>query len=405
MPYTVLDNFLVLDLSNRLSGSFCAKTLGLYGCDVIKVEPVDGDPNREWKDYIDDDKNTINPLFLHLNVGKKSLSLDIESPEGSKILKQLIKKADIVVETFKPGYLDSIGLGYESSTKDNQGLIMTSVTPFGQSGPYRNYDYTELTIFAMSGAMHREGLPDRSPLRYGGEIAQYYSGNAAAAATSVAIFRRLQTNLGEWIDISIQECMAGHPHQIGRRAPFIYSGETDPRTEPRILPGIGESYAIGTFRCADGYVSFLPLGARMWPNIARMIGRDDLITHPDYLDSEKRLENRKSLETIFQSWLDQHTREEIFSAVQKAGVPGSPILRSDEVTENEQFKARDYFTELNYPSVGTQKYTGDPFRLTSIPKKDALPPPTLGQHNHIILENYLNYTNSDIVRLKKSKVI
>ena len=395
----------MLDLSNRLSGSFCAKTLGLYGCDVIKVEPVIGDPNREWKDYIDDDKNTINPLFLHLNVGKKSLSLDNESPEGSKILKQLIKKADIVVETFKPGYLDSIGLGYESSTKDNQGLIMTSVTPFGQTGPYRNYDYTELTIFAMSGAMHREGLPDRSPLRYGGEIAQYYSGNAAAAATSVAIFRKLQTNLGEWIDISIQECMAGHPHQIGRRAPFIYSGETDPRTEPRILPGIGESYAIGTFRCADGYVRFLPLGARMWPNIARMIGRDDLITHPDYLDSEKRLENRKSLETIFQSWLDQHTREEIFSAVQKAGVPGSPILRSDEVTENEQFKARDYFTELDYPSVGTQKYTGDPFRLTSIPKKDALPPPTLGQHNHIILENYLNYTNSDIVRLKKAKVI
>ena len=182
-------------------------------------------------------------------------------------------------------YLDTIGLGYESSTKDNQRLIMTSVTPFGQSGPYRNYDYTELTIFAMSGAMHREGLPDRSPLRYGGEIAQYYSGNAAAAATSVAIFRRLQTNSGGWIDISIQECMAGHPHQIGRRAPFIYSGETDPRTEPRILPGIGESYAIGTFRCADGYVSFLPLGARMWPNIARMIGRDDLITHPDYLDS------------------------------------------------------------------------------------------------------------------------
>ena len=222
MPYTVLDNFLVLDLSNRLSGSFCAKTLGLYGCDVIKVEPIDGDPNREWKDYIDDDNNKINPLFLHLNVGKKSLSLDIETPEGSKILKQLIKKADIVVETFKPGYLDSIGLGYESSTKDNQRLIMTSVTPFGQTGPYRNYDYTELTIFAMSGAMHREGLPDRSPLRYGGEIAQYYSGNAAAAATSVAIFRRLQTNLGEWIDISIQECMAGHPHQIGRRAPFIY---------------------------------------------------------------------------------------------------------------------------------------------------------------------------------------
>ena len=90
LPYTVLDNFLVLDLSNRLSGSFCAKTLGLYGCDVIKIEPIDGDSNREWKDYIDDDNNTINPLFLHLNVGKKSLSLDIESPEGSKILKQLI---------------------------------------------------------------------------------------------------------------------------------------------------------------------------------------------------------------------------------------------------------------------------------------------------------------------------
>ena len=177
----------------------------------------------------------------------------------------------------------------------------------------------------MTGAMYREGLPDREPLRYSGEIAQYFAGNAAAAATTAALFKRTLTGHGDWLDISIQECMAGHPHQIGRRSPFIYAGEPDPRSQPRTsASGAREPYAVGTFRCKDGYFSFLPLGPRMWPNIAKMINREDLMADPKYNDTIKRSENREKLEAIFQAWVDDKTREEIFQAVQAAGVPRRP---------------------------------------------------------------------------------
>ena len=129
--------------------------------------------------------------------------------------------------------VEGLGIGYEKLSHSRPDIVMTSVTPFGQDGPYSQWDYTELTLFAMTGAMHREGLPNRYPLKYGGEIAQYFAGTTAAAVTMGALAGVALTGIGDWIDISILEAMAGHPHQIGRRAPFAYSGEDDLRVEPR----------------------------------------------------------------------------------------------------------------------------------------------------------------------------
>ena len=199
-----------------------------------------------------------------------------------------MKVSDVVIESQKPGHWEEKGLAYNQIKNINPSIIFTSVTPYGQTGPYKNFAYDELTLFAMTGAMNREGLPDREPLRYAGEIAQYFACNAAAAATASTLFKRTLTGEGDWLDISIQECMAGHPHQIGRRAPYIYAGEPDPRSQPRTsASGAREPYAVGTFRCKDGYFSFLPLGPRMWPNIAKMINREDLMTHPKYDDTIK----------------------------------------------------------------------------------------------------------------------
>lgn len=404
MPYAALDGYLVLDLSGRLAGSFCAKMLGSYGCEIIKIEPLQGDPMRLW-DHLEDQKRTDDsPLFLHLNSGKKSITLDLETYDGQQIFGTLAEKSDIIVETFNPGYMKSLGIDYRALVKDNPNLIMTSITPFGQSGRYSQHEYTELTIFAMSGAMHREGLPERYPLKYGAEVAQYYAGNIAAAATVSALHGSLQGHHGDWIDISIQECMAGHPHQIGRRAPYIYSGELDPRSQPR-MSGAGEPYAVGTFKCLDGHMSFLPLGPGMWPNIARMIGREDLLDDIKFNTADRRMMNRTELEEIFQDWLNKRTRKEIFKAVQEAGVPGSPILLSEEVIENEQFNARSYFTEVAHPVSGRLKYTGDPFRLTGTPVKNLFPAPALGQHTGDILRDHVGLGTKSIASLRAKSII
>ena len=406
MPFGALEKTIVLDLSDRLASSFCAKTLGLYGCEVIKVEPPGGDPLRWGTTGDKDNHNNISPLFIHLNAGKKSITLDVDTTQGQKILADLMLVSDVVIENQKPGSLDKIGLSYNQIKESNPSIIFTSVTPYGQTGPYKDFEYDELTLFAMTGAMNREGLPDREPLRYAGEIAQYFAGIAAAAATTAALFKRILTGQGDWLDISIQECMVGHPHQIGRRAPYIYAGEPDLRSQPRTsASGAREPYAVGTFRCKDGYFSFLPLGPRMWPNIAKMISREDLMVNPKYNDTLKRSENREDLEAIFQSWLDERTREEIFQAVQEAGVPGSPILQPEEVHKNKQFIARDFFQNVDLPNGNNLRMTGDPFRFSNVPQSPITTAPEQGQDTKVILQQLLKLTSPEIDILKTENII
>ena len=404
MPYNALAGLKVLDLSRRLAGSFCAKTLALYGCEVVKVGPLTGDPTRSQNQNSQTESH--DPLFLHLNSGKKSITLDLFSKRGKVVFLKLVKEFDVVVETFKPNYMDKIGIGNKKLRNVTPSLVQNSVTPFGQTGPYRDFEYTELPVFALTGAMHREGLPEKYPLKYGGEIAQYFAGSSAAAATISSLHDRLFHGEGEWIDISIQECMVGYPHQMARRAAYIYIGQPDPRSSPRTsASGPREPYAVGSFRCKDGFVSFLPLRSQMWPNLAKMIDREDLLENPKFDTQSKRSENYPELEKIFQSWLENKTRAEIFESVQQSGVRGAPILSSEEVFENEQFKHREFFHFINHPAGEKYKYTGDPFRLEGLKRTDLKPAPSLGQHTGEILNNYTDLVNDDIESLKRENVI
>jgi len=254
--------------------------------------------------------------------------------------------------------------------------------------------------------MHREGLPDREPLRYGAEVAQYFTGTVAAAATVTAVFQAAMNGQGEWIDISMQECMAGHPHQIGRRLPYIYGGETDPRKPPRLTAaGSREPYAVGTFRCNDGFVSFLPLGPRMWPNLTRMIERPDLLEVASYQTPEGRTDRREEIEKIFQEWFDRHSRAEIFHAGQSEGLPCAPIQTTGDALENEQFKSRDYFVDLAHPEAGVLTYPGLPFLYSDMPRSEPVPAPTLGQHNAEVYGDLLGLRERDLVRLQERGVV
>ena len=283
MPQVALDNIRVLELTDGIAAPYCAKMLADYGAEVIRIDP----PTLVAQPYEEINEAERKALHLHLNTNRKSVTLDLELERGRELLLELALRCDVVIESMRPGAVEGLGIGYGTLSRSRPDIVMTSVTPFGQDGPYSRWSYTELTLFAMTGAMHREGLPNRYPLKYGGEIAQYFAGTAAAA-TMGALAGVALTGVGDWIDISILEAMAGHPHQIGRRAPFAYSGEMDLRVEPRTSAAGGrEPYAVGTFRCKDGYVSFLPLGPRMWPNIAQMIGQPELMEDPRFATTQR----------------------------------------------------------------------------------------------------------------------
>ena len=192
-----------------------------------------------------------------------------------------------------------------------------------------------------------------------------------------ALVGAAMTGVGDWVDISIFESMTGHPNQIARRGAYAYLGEDDKRVEPRTAAG-SEQYAVGTFRCADGYVNFLPLGPRMWPYIAQMIGQPELTEDPRFLTPQDRIDNRPEIEDIFQSWLDDHTRYEVFAAAQDAGLPAAPVLQPAEIMDDEHFIQRGYFQTIDHPDFGTLRYTGLPFTLSDAPRSDSTPAPKRG---------------------------
>ena len=408
MPLAILEGVRVLEVAHGIAAPFCAKLLADYGAEVVKVErPIDHEiSSRQWKR--DGAPSTVEDaaLFLHLNANKKSVAFDLCTAPGQALFRSLASQCAVVVEGLPPGRMAAMEIDYPRLRALRTDLVMTSVTPFGQTGPYRDHEYTELTVFAMGGAMYREGMPDRPPLKYGGEIAQYFAGAAAASATVAACVGSLLTGQGDWIDVSIMETMAGHPHQIGRRAPFAYNGEVDQRAEPRTSAAGGrEPYAVGTFRCKDGFMSFLPLGPRMWPNIARMIGRPELTEDPRFSDPQDRVDNRVELEAIFQGWLDQRTRSQVFQAAREAGIPAGPVLTAPEVIEDEHFKTRGYFQEIEHPDFGTLTYPGLPFKLSDSPHSDATPAPALGQHTVEVLSTVLGMADAEIDDLRDAGVI
>ena len=400
VPQLALDGIRVLELTDGIAGPFCARMLADYGAEVIRVESPRPVPHQyehlNWAESA--------ALHLHLNVNKKSVTLDLELDRGRELLSDLAFRCDVVVESMRPGAVQGLGIGYQMLSANRPDLVMTSITPFGQTGPYRDWTYTELTVFAMTGAMNREGLPGRPPLRYGGQIAQYFTGVAASAATMGALVGTAMTGVGDWIDISIFESMTGHPNQIARRASYAYKGEDDKRVEPRTAAG-SEQYAVGTFRCADGYVNFLPLGPHMWPYIAQMIGQPDLTEDPRFLTPQDRTDNRPELEGILQSWLDEHTRYEIFVAAQNAGLPAAPVLEPAEIMEDEHFKQRGYFQTIDHADFGQLRYPGLPFTLSDAPKSESTPAPKRGQHNHKVLTGLLGLCGEDISELSERGII
>ena len=418
MPFLALQGIRVLEIATGIAGPFCAKLLADYGAEVIKVErPRWGDTSRHLGPLAQPQGRTEespetsaekSPLFLHLNTNKKGVTLDLETSAGQELFRRLAADSHIVIESFTPGAMEKLGIGFHALKQIRPDMVMTSVTPFGQTGPHKDYQFTELTIFAAGGAMFREGSPDREPLRYGGEIAQYFAGVAAASATTAASFKASMTGRGEWVDISIQECMAGHPHQAGRRAPFAYSGDQDLRTRPRAL-GLGaegrEAWAVGTFRCKGGYVSFLPLGARMWPGLARMIEKPGLTEDARFSTPEDRTANKDELEGVFQDWFDAHTWEEVLTAAQREGLPCGPVLTTDQVLANEQFRDREFFVDISHPDAGTLAYTGPPFRLSNAPRENDRPGPRLGQHNVEVYSEILGMHDQELAELREQGVI
>ncbi len=398
MSNQALSGIKVLDVGHSVSGPYCTKLLADFGAEVIKVEnPCGGDPSRQMGPFPDDIPcDEASAFFLYLNNNKKSITLNLESNSGKSIFKKLVQQADILVENFSPGLMAKLGLDYKKLKKINPGLIMTSISNFGQTGPYKDYKGTDLVVQALSGLIWSRGYPQREPVMAasGQRYTEFVGGMFAATATMTAYFSRLQNGIGQQVDISLLEACTSV-------MPPGYSFNTWPDNQP--VPGSRISFTPSVEKCKDGYVGINCLTGQHWADICTLMGMEDKTE--EWSTQAVRIANRQEVLDRMAPYLMARTKNEIFEEGQAWRIPVAPVANVEDLVNSPQFKARDYMVEVDYPVAGKQVQPGPLGKMSESPGKLSSPAPLLGQHNAEIYGKLLGYGKEDMVRLNRSGII
>jgi len=377
-----LSHLSVLELAEGFAGPYCGKLLATYGARVIKVErPATGDSTRSLGPFVNEGGIEASVPFLWLNMGKESIVCDLETSQGREVVRELALAADVVIESFSPGSLEETELSYGALSQQKPRLVMTSVTPFGQTGPYSSYESDEIVSYAAGGGMYLTGEPGRPPLTAGVPVASYSAGMAAFAGTLTALFAAGTTGRGDHVDVSIQEAMLDNI-EIALVENF-HNGRVAKRT--------GDRHDLVPWRlypCQDGWA------AVVGGPIRNFLGAVDIFEEPR-LTEEKfrhvagRIQHRQEFDDLIQPWLDSHDREEILEAGRERGLAFGVMYQPDEVVNHPQHRAREFFHRIDHPVAGEQVVAGAPYRFTDA-SMELRRAPLLGEHTATVLMNDLH---------------
>ncbi len=397
VPAGMLDGVKVLDLSEDIAGSFCARLLADYGADVLKLEPPGGAALRRMGPFFGDDPHPERSLFfLVMNLNKKGATLNLETTTGRSLFKDLAQQVDVVIETFRPGYLDSIGLGYSELEQLNPGLVLTSITPFGQTGPYSQYQGEEIINYAMGMIMSISGVQGREPLKHGGFQAQYEGGLNGAAATSMALFMQDNTGQGQHIDVSITECVASTMMATQTMYPFMGGTQARRRSSGSMF---GQPMP-----CADGWIIVQPGGGASWEDIAEFFEAPEML-ETRFADQAQRSQHGEELDHIVLDAIKDQNKWDLFPKAAQARMLFGLIQTPSELAKCPQLEARDFYREVEHPVIGKIKVPAVLFNLSLTPYSVAVAAPTLGQHNQEIYVDGLGHTQQQFTRLRQLNVI
>lgn len=400
MESFVFSDVKILDFTTEMGG-YSTKLFADLGAEVVKVEPPQGDSTRQKGPFYQNIKSNETSLYyFYLNTNKKSIALDIETEEGQALVKELVKDYDIIVENFAPGYLASLGLDYETLKAINPKLIMTAITPFGQTGPYKDYVANDLVGVAMGGLMYLGGYPDTSPLRPYGNQGYFATSLFAAVGTLLALMYRDQNGIGQYIDVSMQESVA----MALENAIQFY----DLENVVRARTGAEDRQAgWGLYPCADGLVYIMTAGlsnAGGWQNLVNWMiesgveGAESL-NDPKWQDHEWRAttEARETFMNLFTKFAAASTKLYLYEEGQKRKVPICPVNELPDVLTNPQLIARDFFKQLKHEDIEKPViYSGPPYLFTEMEWSLRTPAPKYGQHTEEILPQYAAHLKEGI---------
>jgi crotonobetainyl-CoA:carnitine CoA-transferase CaiB-like acyl-CoA transferase len=400
MSETALDGVKVLEYCQMISGPYCGKVLADLGAEVIKVEePQVGDAARRRGPFPNDVPHPEKSgLFLYINTNKLGITLDLGTASGRRIFQRLAEQADILIEDRPPGEMAKLGLDYTSLSAVNPRLIVTSITPFGQTGPYRDYKAYHLNLYhgsshSSSAYVPPEQGPKPPPLVGGGEVGEYDSGLAAALATMAALFSRLATGQGQHIDVSKFEALLA----LERVEICRFANEPDPPPRPGMVGGL--------MACQDGHVVIPIPQDHQWQALVELMGNPAWAQDEKCRDEFARIKYRDEIQPLLEEWMAQHTKEEIFHEGQGFGVPAGPVRTAAEVINWQQARQRGFFAHLDHPQAGRLEYPTAAYRMSETPWRGERAAPLLGEHNEQIYCGRLGYPREELVRMAAAGII
>lgn len=386
-----LSGLRVLDLSRWVAGEYATKLFADFGADVVKVEkPGEGSLTRAWGPFPGDVPDPErSALFLHLNTNKRSVALDLRADADREVLLGLVARADALVESFRPGHLERLGLGPDVLRDLNPRLVITRISAFGQTGPWRDREASGLVLQAAGGPMHATGQADRAPLRKPGLLEHYTVGRSAGQATMGALLRARRTGRGAVLDIAGQEVLlAGADRRASYLLSASYSGITAPRGA-RSPHRHGATFT-GPFRAADGFVMVYVTNQAFWNRFVHLVGADDAAFRERYLDRQTVMDaDRDDFMDYVAAWIGKRPKIEVMEAAEAARIPVTAYLSVSEVLAHPHFRERGAFVGAEHPVAGRLEYAGPPWRMDrGYALRSAAP--LLDQHGAAVREEALS---------------
>lgn len=392
-----LEDVRVLDLTRVVAGPYGGSILGDFGADVIKIEvPGKGDDARGYAPY----RNGESMYYANLNRNKRGITLNLKSDEGKEIFKKLVAKADVLLENYRPGVMEKLGLGYDVLKEINPRLIYAACSGFGSYGRYSQRPGYDIISQGMGGLMSVTGIPGGEPTRSGNAMGDILGGMNMIMGVLMALHARERTGLGQRVDVSLVDSVVASLENAYIR--YFDSGKIPVRN--------GNAYAsiapYDTYHAKDGFVVIACGNQKLYEKFCKLIDREDMITDERFLTVPLRVKNNLIQKAEIEKWTKDRTVSEIVDIILGAGIPAGPIYDVKQITEDEHIcKDREMFIDVDHPVIGPMKVNGNPIKLMDMMPRINRPAPTLGQDNDSILKDVLGYSEEEIAAFKEAGTI
>ena len=385
----MLDGIRVLDLSRVIAGPYCAMMLADLGADVVKVErPGRGDDMR----YLGNGKDGMSLGFATINRNKRAIAVDLQHPEGLKIVVELARRADVILENFVPGVAERLGLGYQALSAANPAVVYASVSGYGQDGPYARRPGYNTIAMGMSGLMALTGQPGDPPTRPGGSISDVAASYIAFGAVCAALVQRFRTGRGEHVDVSL---LASSVALLPDPSAHYFSSGVVPKRVGNRNPNVTPAEA---FKASDGFINVVILNPEQYEKLCRALGDEGLISEPRFATNEARVANHPAFKARIEAAMAKRTVNEWVERLVGVGIAAGPIYEFDQVFEDAQVRHMGMVRDVDQPGLGSVRMLGFPFAVGGSRPPVRRPAPRLGEHTREVLGE-LGISASDIDRL------